>query len=107
MKLPQAVAEARKFLVAVCGVAATALSIGLLHGTAEQIAISIVSLGTALGVWGVRNAKPLPPDRPVTTTLPLPPVMTTAALPMPPLPPPPTEQAPALPLSPLPPKGTP
>lgn len=54
--------EFRKFTVAVVGVAADCLAAGALHGTAQQAAMLLVSVGTALGVYRVRNGdKPTPP----------------------------------------------
>lgn len=57
MKLPT-LAECRKFLVALIGVAGNLLAAGLLHGNAEQSVIWAVSIATAVLVFLVPNADP-------------------------------------------------
>jgi hypothetical protein len=53
------VAGARKALVAVVAVAGEAVALGLLHGTAQNVALLIIAGGGALGVYAVPN-KPKP-----------------------------------------------
>lgn len=60
MKLPP-LAEMRKALVAVIGGLAEMVSLGLLHGTAENVALVIIAAATAGGVFGVGNADPVKP----------------------------------------------
>lgn len=54
-KLPT-LAEIRKTLVTVAGVAALLASSGLLHGTAEAVVDAIVAAATTAGVYKVPNA---------------------------------------------------
>ena len=56
MKLNLSVAEIRKFLVAAIGVAAEAVSSGLLSGTAAHVASAVIAVATAAGVYVVPNA---------------------------------------------------
>ena len=55
MKLPK-LAEVRKVAVAVVGVVAQVVALGLLHGTALHWAQVVVAAATAVGVYGVPNA---------------------------------------------------
>ena len=55
MKLPSA-GEMRKTLAAVAGVAAEAVALGILHGTALNVAQLIIAGATAAGVFVVPNA---------------------------------------------------
>jgi hypothetical protein len=54
----QYVAEARKFLVAVAGVAGQLVAVGLIHGQALHWTQVVLAAVTALGVYGVSNATP-------------------------------------------------
>ena len=54
MKLPP-LAAMRKAAVAVVAVAAEALALGLLHGTAQNIAQLVIAAATAVGVYVVPN----------------------------------------------------
>lgn len=47
--------EARKAAVAVAGVAAQAIALGVLSGRALDYATAVVSVATALGVYAVPN----------------------------------------------------
>lgn len=47
---------AAKFLTALAGVAALAISQGLLVGTAAKWVAIVVTVGAAVGVWAVPNA---------------------------------------------------
>jgi len=49
-------AEARKGLAAVAGVAAEAVALGVLHGATLNIAQLIIAAATAVGVYAVPNA---------------------------------------------------
>lgn len=53
------ISEVKKAVVAVVGLIAMLLSTGLLHGNVEAIAAGIVSVATALGVYGAKNASPV------------------------------------------------
>lgn len=70
MKLSVLVADARKGLVAFVGAAGEALSLGLLHGSAERWTTAAVGIATALLVYRVPNgskkapAVPAPPVPP-------------------------------------------
>lgn len=73
-------AEARKAIVAICGVAAMALNQGFVHGTvAKWISIGL-AVATAFGVYMVPNKQksvpaPIdPPPPPVPSPAPAPPV---------------------------------
>jgi hypothetical protein len=48
-------AEARKTLVAVLGVVAQAVSLGVLHGAALHGAQVVLAVATAAGVWAAPN----------------------------------------------------
>jgi hypothetical protein len=50
----------RKFLVALAGALAEIVSLGVLHGTAETVALAVLAALTATGVYGVRNAPAVP-----------------------------------------------
>ena len=54
MKLPKPQAM-RKALVAVAAVAAEAISLGVLHGTAQNIAQLVIAAAGAIGVYAVPN----------------------------------------------------
>jgi hypothetical protein len=54
IKLPKP-AEMRKAIVAVVGVVAQAIALGILSGDALHWAQVIVALATAVGVYGIRN----------------------------------------------------
>lgn len=45
-----------KFLTALAGVAAIAISQGLLYGTAAKWVAIVIAVGTSAGVWAVPNA---------------------------------------------------
>lgn len=49
------VAEARKFVVTVCGVLGLVLSAGLIGGTARNIVVAVLGFATAVGVYVVPN----------------------------------------------------
>lgn len=55
MKLPT-LAEARKFIVAASGAVAEAVSLGVLHGSAEKWTTAVIGIVTALITYGVPNA---------------------------------------------------
>lgn len=57
MKLPS-LAELRKTLVAVLGVAATLLAAGLIPPPAAHIVSIVLAAATALGVYAVPNGRP-------------------------------------------------
>jgi ABC-type lipoprotein release transport system permease subunit len=59
MKLPS-LADVRKALVAIVGVAALLVSAGVLHGTAETIANTILAVATAVGVYVTPNGAAAP-----------------------------------------------
>jgi hypothetical protein len=48
-------AEIHTGVVALGGALTEIVSLGILHGTAQQIVTSILALGTAAGVWGAHN----------------------------------------------------
>ena len=48
----------RKALVALAGVLGQALTLGMLHGTAANVAQLALAALTALGVYGVSNTEP-------------------------------------------------
>jgi hypothetical protein len=48
-------AEARKTVVAVLGVVAQAVSLGVLHGAALHDAQIVLAVATAAGVWAAPN----------------------------------------------------
>lgn len=56
-KLRGILPEVRKAAVAVVGLAAQGLAMGLFTGRSLDIATAIVSLGTAVGVYAVPNAQ--------------------------------------------------
>lgn len=59
-------AEIRKFLAALTGGVAVAVSAGLISGTAQRWTTGILAVGTAIVVYYVRNADPKPkPEVPV------------------------------------------
>lgn len=53
------IAEARKAVTALIGVASLALSQGLITGTAAKWTGLAISLATAIGVYAVPNADPV------------------------------------------------
>lgn len=56
------IAQYRKFLVALTAAVGEAASLGLLHGTAENITTVVLGFAGALAVAAVPNAQPdLPP----------------------------------------------
>lgn len=58
MKLPAALAEARKAIAAVTGAVAIIVSTGALNGTAETLVNTILALASAVVVYLVRNDTP-------------------------------------------------
>lgn len=60
MSIPS-LAQIRKAVVAVVGVAALLASTGTLHGTAETIVNAVLAVATALGVYATPNAAAAPP----------------------------------------------
>lgn len=59
MTLPK-LAQVRKALVAVIAVAGEALALGLLHGTAQNIAQLVIAGAGAIGVYALPNAPKAP-----------------------------------------------
>lgn len=61
MKLAAVLLDARKGITAALGAVGEALTLGLLNGSAERWATAAIAVGTALGVYTVRNGrKPTP-----------------------------------------------
>lgn len=58
MKLPAALAEARKAIAAATGAVAIIVSTGALNGTAETLVNTILALASAVVVYLVRNDTP-------------------------------------------------
>jgi hypothetical protein len=56
--MPKVLSEARKAIVAVLGVAATAVANGLITGTAVKWVSVAIAVATALGVYAVPNKPP-------------------------------------------------
>lgn len=48
----------RKGVIALTGALGQAVSLGMLHGTAQNVAQLVLAALTALGVYGVANAQP-------------------------------------------------
>jgi hypothetical protein len=59
-RLGRFLAECRKLLAAVVGLAGEAVATGVLHGRAEQVCQAVIAVGTVLGVYAVPNAPPDP-----------------------------------------------
>jgi hypothetical protein len=57
-------ARYRKAITAGAGVLATALSLGLIHGTAYTVVQAIISVATAAGVYAIPNRAAAIPARP-------------------------------------------
>jgi putative intracellular protease/amidase len=53
-------ARVRKFVVAVCGMAATLVAAGVLDDTAETVVTGLLGIATALGVYVVPNGPAQP-----------------------------------------------
>lgn len=53
-------AEIRKAVMAAVGAVAQVVALGVLHGQLLHIAQAILSVATIAGVYGVRNAGPIP-----------------------------------------------
>lgn len=62
MKLPKVnVSEVRKGVIAVAGAVAEGVSLGVLHGEAETIAVAVLAFLSAVGVYTVPNAPKVAP----------------------------------------------
>lgn len=66
-KLTGFLAAARKFEVAAVGLAATAVALGTVHGTALVVCNLVIGAAATLGVYAVPNATPAP-KQPATST---------------------------------------
>lgn len=54
--MKNAISNARKFIVALCGALAMILSAGLIGGTAKTIVVGVLGFFTSIGVFVVPNA---------------------------------------------------
>lgn len=59
--MKQKLAEARKAATAVAGLVAMAVTAGVLHGRALDVAQAVLAIATAAGVYVVPNAGPTKP----------------------------------------------
>ena len=55
-----AIAAARKAVVALAAVAGEAVTLGLLHGTAQNVALLVIAGAGALGVYAIPNTPKKP-----------------------------------------------